>query len=132
MKEPIKFSLIYFLVSILILMLWQTIFHSFSVEIFSYTVWLYIFYTGIGIVVFLLFGFATSKYNLSLKVRILCYAIICLFILNSIPLFNDNKFLTYTMIKGLLSQKIEYINVGIHTIAIISFVISYAIIFRKR
>lgn len=132
MKVAIKFILVYSLVSILILVLSQVAFHPFSVEIFSYAIWLYIFYTVTGVIVFLLFGFLSSKYILSISTRVIYYAILCLFVLNSIPLIGENKFLTFDAIKGLLAQKAEFIEVGVHIIAIASFVISYLFVFRRN
>lgn len=132
MKEAIRFILIYSVVCILILVLSQIAFHLLSAEIFSYAIWLYIFYTVVGVAVFLLFGFLSTKYKLSLNTRVICYAILCLFVLNSIPLFGEKKFLTFDAIKGLLAQKTEFIDVGVHVIAIASFVISSLVVFRRN
>lgn len=132
MKEAIRFIFIYSIVSVLILMLWQIVLHPLSAEIFSYAIWLYIFYAVVGAVVFLLFGLLSNRYRLSFKVRVICYAILCLFVLNSIPLFGEKKFLTFDVIKGLLVQKTEPIDIGVHIIAIASFIISSAVVFRKN
>lgn len=132
MKEAIRFIFIYSIVSVLILMLWQIVLHPLSAEIFSYAIWLYIFYAVVGAVVFLLFGLLSNRYRLSFKVRVICYAILCLFVLNSIPLFGEKKFLTFDVIKGLLVQKTEPIDIGVHIIAIVSFIISSAVVFRKN
>lgn len=132
MKEAIRFSLIYSVVSILILVLSQIAFQPLSAEIFSYAIWLYIFYTVVAVVMFLLFGFLSTIYKLSLSTRVICYAILCLFVLNSIPLFGEKKFLTFDAIKGLFVQKIEFIDVGIHAIAIASFIISSLVVFRRN
>lgn len=132
MKEPIRFTLIYSVASIVMLVLLQTVFHSLSAEIFSYAIWLYIFYTVVGVVVFLLSGLLLNKYRLSFKIRVICYAILCLFVLNSIPLLGEKKLLTFDVIMDLLAQKAEPIDIGVHVIAIVSFIISSAIIFRKN
>ncbi|OQP63576.1 hypothetical protein A4R26_16490 [Niastella populi] len=131
MKDATKFILVYSVVSILILVLSQIAFHPLSAEIFSYAIWLNVFYAAIGSVTFLLFGLLSRKYTLSLKVRIICYAILCLFVLNSIPLLSEKKFLTFDAVKGLLYQKTEFIDIGIHIIAITSFVVSSIVVFRK-
>ena len=132
MKESIRFILIYSIVSIVLLVLLETIFHPLSGEIFSYTIWLYIFYTVIGVVVFLLFGFLLTWYKLSLYVRVLCYAVLCLFILNSVPLFGEKRFLTLDTIHGILVQKYEVLEIGIHVIALTSFVIAALFIFERN
>ena len=131
MKEAIRFTLTYSVVSIVMVVLLQIVFHPLSAEIFSYAIWLYIFYAIVSAVVFLLFGLLLSKYRLSFKVRIICYAILCLFVLNSIPLIGEKKLLTFDAIKGLLSQKTEIVDMGVHVIAIASFVISFLVIFRR-
>jgi hypothetical protein len=131
MKEPIRFTLIYSVVSIVVVVLLQIFFHPLSAEIFAYAIWLYIFYAVVSAVVFLLFGLLLRKYRLTFKVRVICYAILCLFVLNSVPLFGEKKFLTFDTIKGLLSEKIEIVDVGVHVIAIASFVISFLVVFRR-
>jgi len=124
MKEPIRFSLIYSIVSIVILVLLQMIFHVLSTEIFSNTIWLYIIYSIAGVIVFLLFGLFSRRYKISLYIRVICYGVLCLFVLNSVPLLGERKFLTLDMIQGLLTHKAEFIDVGIHVIGLVSFVIA--------
>lgn len=132
MKEAIRFFMIYSVVSILMLVLLQIVFHALSTEIFSYSIWLYIFYTGIGAVIFLLFGLLSSRYKLSFKANVICYAILCLLVLNSIPLVGEKKLLTFDTIKGLITQKIEFIDIWVHVIAILSFLIAYLVILRRN
>lgn len=132
MREAIRFIFIYSIVSVLILMLWQVIFHPLSAEIFSYTIWLYIFYAIVGVAVFSLFGLLSKSYRLSFKVKVICYAILCLFVLNSIPLFGEKKFMTGDLIRGVLVQRAEPIDIGIHLVAVASFIISAQIAVRKN
>lgn len=131
MKKAVNFILIYSIVSALMLILWQIVLHPLGAEIFSYAIWLYVFYAVVGIVVFLLFGLFSDRYRLSFRVRLICYAILCLFVLNSIPLLGEKKFLTFDVIKSLFSQNYEPIDIGIHIIAIVSFCISFVVVFRK-
>lgn len=63
MKEPIRFTLIYSVVSIVMVMLLQIVSHPLSAEIFAYAIWLYIFYAVVCAVVFLLFGFFFNRYS---------------------------------------------------------------------
>lgn len=132
MREAIRFIFTYSIVSVLILMLWQVIFHPLSAEIFSYTIWLYIFYAIVGVAVFSLFGLLSKSYRLSFKVKVICYAILCLFVLNSIPLFGEKKFITVDLIRGVLVQRAAPIDIGIHLVAVASFIISAQIAVRKN
>lgn len=132
MKEAVKFSVIYSAISILVLVLCQIFFTPVSVEIFSYSLGLYLLNSVIGIIIFLVFGYFITKYYLSIKVRIIFYAILCLLILNSIPLFGEQKILTFDVIKGLFSKKIELIGIGVHIIAIISFAITATLITLRK
>jgi hypothetical protein len=130
MKEAIKFILIYHGVSIALLILSQTVLGLLSTEIFSYAIWLYVFYLIIGVMVFFLFGLLADRYKLSSNVRLIWYIILSLFILNSIPFFEENRILTLEVLKGLLGRgKLEFSNIGLHVVAVISFIVSYLIYF---
>jgi hypothetical protein len=132
MGEAVKFSLIYSVLSIIALILFQILFKILSVEIFSYAIWLYIFYLVIGIALFFIFGLLTYRYKLSFNIRIVSYVLLCLLLLNSIPFFDERKILTVETIKRLFTNNYEFSNLGVHVIAIISFVITYLIYLKKH
>lgn len=133
MKQAIKFIFIYYSVSIAILILSQTVLGLLTMEIFAYAIWLYVFYLIIGIIVFLLFGLLADKYKLSFNNRLIWYVILSLFILNSIPFFEENRILTLEVFKGLFGRsEFEFSNIGLHVIAVISFIISYLICFFHK
>lgn len=132
MKESIRFILIYSIVSLIILVLTQIIFRTLSVEVFSFTIWVYIFYAIIGFFVFLLFGIFSRSFNPPLYVRLIFYAILCLIVLNSIPFFEENKILTYDLIKGMVVQKSDFISVGLHVNAFASFSITSMYLLYKN
>jgi hypothetical protein len=132
MKAALKFNLIYSGISILLLILMQIILGILTMETFSFAIWLYIFYLIIGIGVFPLWGLLTDRFQLSSGAKLVWYAILILFILNSIPFFDEGKIITLEAIKGLLGYgQLEVVDIGVHLISIIGFVISYLICFRK-
>lgn len=133
MKKAIRFILIYHGVSIALLILSQTLLELLTMEIFAYAIWLYVFYLIIGVVVFFLFGSLADRFKLSSNVRLIWYIILSLFILNSIPFFEENRILTLEVLKSLSgSGKLEFGNMGLHVIAAISFIVSYLICFFHK
>lgn len=110
----------------------QIILGLLTMEIFSFVLWLHIFYLVIGIVVFVLFGLLADKFKLPSKTRFILYALFILLTINGIPFFEEGQILTLELIKGLVEHS-EQRDVGIiiHSTALLSFTITYLIHFRK-
>lgn len=132
MKESVRFGFIYYIVSILVLMLSQYLFRLLTAEIFSYAIWLYIIYMLIGMLMFLVFGLLVDEFKLAPLGRLASYVLLCLFVLNSVPFFEDRRILTAEAIESVLNGRFEFGSVGLHVIALISLVVAFFIAFRKR
>lgn len=132
MKEAVKFNLIYSIVSIILLVFFQMLFRVMTIEIFSFAIWLFVFYLIIGLVVFSIFGLLVNKHTLPFNIRISSYAVLCLLVLNIIPFIEDRRILTLEAINGLWTKNYEFINVGVHGLAIISFAITTSFFYFKK
>ncbi len=132
MKEAIRFTLSYSGVSFLILILMQLFFRLLTTEIFSYAIWLYLFYSIIGFVFFILFGLLAKKYLFSRVGRLVLYAVLCLVVLNSIPFVEEDRILTFDLLKNSWNKPVDSINLGIHCIAIASFIVASLIIRKPK
>ena len=131
MKESVRFSLIYSGFSFLLLLLMRLFFKSLSPEIFSYAIWLFIFYSILNLIAFVVLGFFIDKYKLSFAIRIFWYALLCILVLNSIPFFEERKILTLEVFRSLSQDKGDSIGIVIHVIAALSFSITYWLFLRK-
>lgn len=125
MKESVRFSLIYSGFSFLLLLLMRMFFKSLSPEIFSYTIWLFIFYSILNLIAFVVLGFFIDKYKLTLTIRIFLYALLCLLVLNSIPFFEERRILTLEAFRSLSQDRDDSVGMVIHIIAVLSFAINY-------
>lgn len=132
MKSALKFSLTYSVISILLLILMQLFLGVLTMEVFSFVIWLYIFYLIAITVILTLFGFLADKLKLTTATRVICYAIFILLLINSIPFFDEGQVLSFELLKGLFAHsEQQVIAIIIHSIALLSFIITYLIYFRK-
>lgn len=134
MKSGIKFILTYYGISVLLLFLSVFVVPSIRGEIIAYLIWFYIMNLVIGIIVFPPIVWALKKIELdTIGKSIICFLIL-LVILN-IPFWaDDGHVLTVDVFKGFFQGQpslIGFNNVGLHVIAIISFVIS-SLLFHKN
>lgn len=132
MKNALKFIAVYYFVCILLLRVLKFVFSSFTWEMFSYLLWFYIGNLVVGVIVYPILKSEFDKVFINPWGRIGIAAVICLLLLNAIPIFTDYEILTIELFRGMDSINIDNNILIIHVVSLISFVICYALISWKR
>lgn len=128
MKAGIKFIATYSMLSMGLFGISKLIFKELTIEIFSYLLYYYVITLGIGVILYPVLSWALEKYNTAPKLKLVLSLLILFFILNCVPFFYDNgRVLTFDVVKGIFADHslLGHNNLGVHIIAIISFVSSY-------
>ena len=102
-------------------------------EIFVYLLWFYIYNLIIGIIVFPVVQLITDSLNINNFWKILiCFSTVMI-LLNVVPYIHDSRMITIDILTGIFRKDrllLGFNNLGIHLIAITSFIVSYLILQR--
>ncbi|MDF2192809.1 hypothetical protein [Paraflavitalea sp. CAU 1676] len=132
MKSPAIFSLLLSGISIPLAVFTYFLFKTNDVEILAYTIGLYSINAIIGLAAFAFFGTLTREINIPVKVRLLCYFILCVMVMNCLPYYETKKIFTIELFKDIASPKADPFAISLHIIYIISFILASLICFVPR
>lgn len=130
MKEGIKFIATYSILSFALFGISKLIFKELTAEIFSYLLFYYIITLSIGVILYPILSWLLDKYGVSVKLKFIFSLFLCILIINSLPFFYDNgRLLIVDIAKGIFTNQslLGFNNIGIHIIAIISFIVCYVL-----
>jgi hypothetical protein len=130
MKEGIKFIATYSILSFALFGISKLIFKELTAEIFSYLLFYYIITLSIGVILYPILSWLLDKYGVSVKLKFIFSLFLCILIINSLPFFYDNgRLLIIDIAKGIFINQslLGFNNIGIHIIAIISFIVCYVL-----
>ncbi len=130
MKEGIKFIATYSILSFALFGISKLIFKELTAEIFSYLLFYYIITLSIGVILYPIVSWLHDKYGVSVKLKFIFSLFLCILIINSLPFFYDNgRLLIVDIAKGIFTNQslLGFNNIGIHIIAIISFIVCYVL-----
>ena len=130
MKSGIKFIITYSILSLAFFGISKLIFRELSMEIFSYLLFYYFITLSLAVLLYPLLSWILEKYKVTITFKIILSSLLILAIINFVPFFYDNgRFLTLDIINGILKDHslLGFNNLGIHIIAIISFILSYSL-----
>jgi hypothetical protein len=133
MRHAIRFVLYYFGLAFLLIVGLKMFFNVWSLEVSANLFWLYVIYLVVSVVMFLLFGLLEDHGRKISRTRIIWYILLCLFVLNVIPYFEEGKFITLEVVKSFFGYvQYDSINLWIHAISTVSFTVSYLLSPNKR
>ena len=128
MKQGFKFIVTYSILSFALFGISKLIFKELTAEIFSYLIFYYIVTLSIGVLLFPILSWILDKNKVPGNIKLVASLFFCIVVINFVPFLYDNgRILLGDIIRGVLNDRslLGFNNIGIHVIAILSFVICY-------
>ena len=133
MKEGIKFIVSYSILTICLFAVSKLFFTTLTAELFSYLLFYYIVSLSISVLLFPIFCTVIMVRVHNRFAKFILSLILCLIILNVLPFIYDNRIILFDALIGVFEpSKIAFNTLGVHVIAITSFIICYLLYKNDR